>query len=274
MKELSRNAQTVCKKRYFLPGEDAETMWQRIAKAVAKAEDKNKKETGKYTKDEAEKLFFEVLSNLEFVPNSPTIHGAGQPNACLSACFVLPIEDSMKSIFTTLMHSAIVHQFGGGTGFSFTNIRSKHSNVGPRKGVAGGPVSFMEIFDKAAETVTQTGLRKGANMGVIRVDHPDIREFIHAKSDHTRLNNFNLSVAITDKFMKAVKDDTPFDLVTPHTKETVETVSARDLWNEITKLAWEGGDPGVFFIDTANKKSPFKDIQIESTNPWTKRAAA
>jgi len=271
MKALSKNAQTICAKRYYLPGETTKDMWRRIAKAVSQAELLyGKAEENKETiRQETENKFFEILSELQFIPNSPCIHAAGTDNGMLSGCFVLPITDSMKGIFGALSAAAKVQQMGGGTGFDFSPIRPKGSAVGGRKGAAGGPLSFMEIFDTSADVVTQTGLRKGANMALLRVDHPEILAFIKAKRYHDRLNNFNLSVAITDKFMKALQDDTTYALYNPrNSKEEVGRLSAKEVWDLMTQLAWEAGDPGVVFIDTVNKHNPTPKLgRITATNP-------
>ncbi len=214
------------------------------------------------------KEFYSIMVNLEFLPNSPTLMNAGTRLGQLSACFVLPVEDSIPGIFDAVKWMAIVQQSGGGTGFSFSRLRPKGDLVGSTKGIASGPVSFMEIFDKATDIIKQGGKRRGANMGILRVDHPDIMEFVTAKSEKRILQNFNVSVAVTDRFMKAVEKDGYYQLVNPRTKKPVAKVKARDIFELIVMNAWKTGDPGMLFLDEINRKHPLKGLgEIEATNP-------
>ncbi|GAQ95590.1 ribonucleoside-diphosphate reductase alpha chain [Thermodesulfovibrio aggregans] len=261
-------AKTVLEIRYLLKNEKGEVvetpdeMFQRVANYVASAEELY----GENPSEWSEK-FYELTSSLRFLPNSPALMNAGKPKAQLAACFVLPIDDSIESIFKTLMNAALILQSGGGTGFNFSRLRPKGDVVRSTGGIASGPVSFMKIFDKASDIIKQGGARRGANMGILRVDHPDIFEFIRIKRIET-LSNFNISVAVTDSFMEALFRDDYFPLVNPRNGEVVRKVKAKDIFNEIVEAAWETGDPGIIFIDTINKHNPTPHIgQIESTNP-------
>jgi len=266
---LSENAINVLAKRYLLRSEEGKIietparMFRRAAKAAAKTESLYKKSAST-----AEEEFYKMIASLEFLPNSPTLMNAGTQLGQLSACFVLPIEDSLKNIFHTLEQMAIIHQSGGGTGFSFSKIRPKGDLVRSTKGVASGPISFMTIFDKATEVIKQGGKRRGANMGILEASHPDIVEFVNAKRTGGMLSNFNISVSATDEFMESVIKNKEFWLVNPRTKQKVKKVSAKIIFELIAKAAWESGDPGMIFIDEINRKNPTpKAGVIESTNP-------
>ncbi|MCM8817331.1 MAG: adenosylcobalamin-dependent ribonucleoside-diphosphate reductase [Candidatus Omnitrophica bacterium] len=265
--KLSFNAVNILRKRYLLrdeTGKIIETpaqMFERVARCIADAEE------NKFTKEEYFEKFYRLLSNLEFLPNSPTLMNAGTSLGQLSACFVLPVPDSIPGIFEALKNMAIIHQSGGGTGFSFSHLRPKGDIVRTTMGIASGPVSFLEIFDKATEIVKQGGKRRGANMGILRVDHPDIIEFITSKRRNI-LSNFNISVAITDKFMQSVFSNSDFELINPRTNRAVRKIPARELFDIICLCAWETGDPGLIFIDEINRKNPTPALgRIESTNP-------
>jgi len=262
----------VLRQRYLLRDEKNEVietpeeLFERVAKAVADAETNFSKDTHIHEKY-AEK-FYELMVNLDFLPNSPTLMNAGCPLGQLSACFVLPVEDSLDSIFETLKFTALIHKSGGGTGFSFSKIRPKGDIVASTQGVASGPLSFIKVFDSATEAIKQGGKRRGANMGILRVDHPDIEEFILAKKEENILNNFNLSVAITDQFMEALEKKEKFPLINPRDKKVVKYVDPEKIFTLIAESAWECGDPGVIFIDTINKYNPTPHLgKIEATNP-------
>ncbi|MGY5852864.1 MAG: adenosylcobalamin-dependent ribonucleoside-diphosphate reductase [Candidatus Thorarchaeota archaeon] len=263
------NAATVLK-RYLLKDEDGNAnetpsqLFRRVASAVASIEKQYDKNADV---KEYEDLFFSMMANLEFMPNSPTLFNAGTEIGQCSACFVLPIQDDMDSIFTTLWHMGKVQKSGGGTGFSFSNLRPKGSKVGSTGGIASGPVSFMKIYDSATDVIKQGGKRRGANMAILRCDHPDIMEFIACKADKQAFRNFNISVAITNEFVNALQNNEGFDLVAPHTGETTNHLSTRMVFDTIVHNAWNTGDPGLIFIDRMNDEHPLEGMEIESTNP-------
>ncbi len=266
--QLTETAETVLNRRYYLkddqgrPLENWESLCRRVADAIALVDRE---------RDDYEQLredFFTMIYRLDFLPNSPCLMNAGTDLGQLSACFVLPIEDSMDGIFTSIRNGALVHKTGGGTGYSFSRLRPKNSAVQSTQGVASGPLSFAAVFDAATETIKQGGKRRGANMGVLKVDHPDIMEFITAKQDQTRFTNFNFSVAVTDAFMEAVEHDQEYDLVDPSNGNVVDSLSARMVFDKIIDLAWHNGEPGVLFIDAANRANTTPQLgEFEATNP-------
>ncbi len=265
---LTTTAETVLARRYYLKDaegkvtESWETLVRRVANAVADV-DKDQSHQ-KQLREE----FFKIIYHLDFMPNSPCLMNAGTDLGQLSACFVLPVEDSMDGIFSAIRNGALVHKTGGGTGYSFSRLRSKNASVRSTQGVASGPLSFAAVFDAATETIKQGGKRRGANMGVLRIDHPDIMDFITAKEDQNRFNNFNFSVAITDAFMQAVEDGDEYELIEPSTRQVVKRLDARAVFDKIIDLAWHNGEPGVLFIDVANRDNMTPQLgSFEATNP-------
>jgi len=271
--DINPNAAVVLGKRYFKKGpdaeilEDAQAMFWRVASAIAAEEAKYSRKSPWKT-DALALAFYELMTSWRFLPNSPTLMNAGTGLGQLSACFVLPVGDSIEDIFDAVKHAAMIHKSGGGTGFSFSRLRPKDSRVGSTGGVASGPLSFLRIFNTATEQIKQGGTRRGANMGILRVDHPDIMEFIRAKEREGEFNNFNLSVALTEGFMKAVEKEEEYPLVSPHSNEECGRLNAREVFEILVQKAWESGDPGIVFIDRINRDNPTPEQgEIESTNP-------
>lgn len=274
--ELSENAQVVLRRRYLVRDENgavAETpqeMFWRVAWAVAQAE----KQYGGDVEATARR-FYRTMARLDFLPNSPTLMNAGRPLGQLAACFVLPIEDSLGSIFDTLKHAALVHQSGGGTGFDFSKIRPEGDPVKTTHGVASGPLSFLRIYNSATEEIKQGGTRRGANMGILRVDHPDILDFVAAKKDTDSLTNFNLSVAVTEDFMDALAKGGEYSLIHPKSGEPVGTLDAKKVFEEIAETAWESGEPGLFFVDRVNDTNPVQHVEtVSASNPCGEQGLA
>ncbi|HEY0528434.1 MAG TPA: adenosylcobalamin-dependent ribonucleoside-diphosphate reductase, partial [Gemmatimonadaceae bacterium] len=274
--ELNDNARTVIGKRYLIkdasgkPVEKPEDMFWRVAGTVAEADRRYGSSDGDVTATAT--AFYQLMTERRFEPNSPTLMNAGRPLGQLSACFVLPVEDALSNgrdgIYDTLRSMALIHQSGGGTGFGFSKLRGMGSMVRSTTGVASGPVSFMKLYDASTDAVKQGGTRRGANMGILRVDHPDIMDFITCKEDLTQITNFNISVAVTDKFMAAVKAGTSYDLVDPGSAKVVGQLDARTVWDKMIDGAWRTGEPGCFFIDEANRFNPVPHVgQYEATNP-------
>jgi len=267
--KLGVNAIAVLERRYLLKNEEGKIietpsqLFRRVAHAIAQAD----KIYGDDPK-RSEEIFYNLMANREFMPNTPTLMNAGTPLGQLSACFVLPIEDSLDGIFKSLWDAARIHQSGGGTGFSFSRLRPRGDAVRSTHGIASGPVTFMTIFDKETDVIKQGGKRRGANMGILRIDHPDIVEFITSKAKENFLANFNISVAVTEKFMQALKGNKEYDLINPRTGQPVKRLRAKDVWDMIVTYAWRTGDPGMIFLDEINRHNPTRHMgEIESTNP-------
>jgi len=270
--KLSINAVKVLERRYLLKnlkGEIIETpaqLFRRVAKAVAAVD--RKYDVNDAEVADTEEQFYRLMFNLEFLPNTPTLMNAGTDIGQLSACFVLPVEDSIPGIFNAVKNMALIHKSGGGTGFSFSHLRPRGDIVKTTEGMASGPISFMRVFDVSTDVIKQGGKRRGANMGILHITHPDVIDFIKAKLHEGFLTNFNISVAVTDEFINAVKNDGTLKLVNPRTKKVVNEVKARGVWNLIVEMAWKTGDPGMIFIDEVNRHNPTPHVgKIEATNP-------
>ncbi len=275
--DLSENARIVLQRRYLKkdergrPVEEPEQMFWRVARIIAEEDRKYGASEGAV--ETLAREFYRLMTQRLFEPNSPTLMNAGRPLGQLSACFVLPVEDSLSNgqngIYDTLRSMALVHQSGGGTGFAFSRLRPSNDVVKSTMGVASGPVSFMKLYDASTEVVKQGGTRRGANMGILRVDHPDIREFITCKLDVTQVTNFNISVAVTNDFMEAVKAGGKYELLSPRNGEVVGEEDAREIFDLIVHGAWATGEPGVFFVDAANRYNPVPHLgDYEATNPY------
>ena len=271
MNRLTPQAVTILEKRYLKKDawgktiESPEEMFRRVARNIAEAERCYGHQS---SPEELSEIFFRMMASLDFLPNSPCLMNAGRDLQQLAACFVLPIEDSLDSIFETVKQTALIHQSGGGTGFSFSRLRPKDDAVQSTGGIASGPISFMRVFNMATEVIKQGGTRRGANMGVLRVDHPDIMEFMTIKRHLNEMENFNLSVGITKSFMESLQKDDEYELINPRTKKPIRRIKAKEVFEEFVSAAWETGDPGVLFLDRINEANPTPLLgEMESTNP-------
>ncbi len=262
--QLTPNSLVVLEKRYLMKDEQRriiespEDMFWRVASSVASAETHfNPQADIKSIATD----FYDMMASLEFLPNTPTLMNAGTPLGQLSACFVLPIDDNLESLFDTLKDAATIHKSGGGTGFNFSHLRPEGDIVHTTRGIASGPLSFLEIFDTATRVMKQGGTRRGANMGILRVDHPDIEKFIDAKREKGKYTTFNLSIGITDGFMEAFRQGSSYDLINPRTGQKVGEESARAIFDRIADAAWTTGDPGAIFLDTINRQTRLLDLE-------------
>ena len=268
---ISENARAVLERRYLAkdeagqPTETVDGLFHRVANAIAEGD---RHFDPKADVVATAREFYDLMVNLDFLPNSHTLMNAGRPLGQLSACFVLPVADSMEDIFDAIKNAALIHKSGGGTGFSFSRLRPKGSTVNSTGGVASGPISFMKVFNSATEAVKQGGTRRGANMGILRVDHPDILEFITCKNDTSEITNFNISVGITEAFMEAASQNKPYDLVNPATGKVTGQLNAKEVFDAIVSSAWQTGEPGIIFLDRLNRDNVVPSQgEIESTNP-------
>ena len=268
---LSPNARTVLLQRYLARNtrgsvtESPAQLFRRVAHDIAQAERRYPAPT---RPPNLARQFFDLMARLDFLPNSPTLMNAGRPLQQLSACFVLPVEDALASIFDAVKYQALIHQSGGGTGFSFSRIRPRTDRVATTNGLASGPVSFMRVFNLSTDVIKQGGTRRGANMGILRIDHPDILEFIALKHNPSEMTNFNLSVGITDRFMRALHRRQEVPLINPRTGKTVRRIAAQAVFDQLVQAAWQSGEPGVVFLDTINRANPTPQLgEIEATNP-------
>jgi len=269
--EMSHNALQILRRRYLRKDEKGnvietpDEMFKRVADSVASVNARYQDERS-VERESAE--FYGMMRRLEFLPNSPAIMNAGTEIQQLAACFVIPVEDSIESIYDAVKFAAIIHQSGGGTGFSFSKLRPEGDIVKSTGGVASGPVSFMRVFDAATEAIKQGGRRRGASMGVLRVDHPDVRKFIHSKEDLSSLSNFNISVSVTDDFMERAQRGLEYNLINPRSREAVGMLNAAEVLDDICDMAWKTGDPGLIFIDAVNRANPTPFLgEMETTNP-------